>query len=75
MLYRKLCDDIIGKFTITNGVSESNENKILDKPVQLSAKAAEMENKDEVIKSVWMVEREDVSVSFQCYSFRIILLS
>ncbi|RXG51036.1 ATP-binding cassette sub-family F member 3 [Armadillidium vulgare] len=58
---RKLCDDIIGKFTITNGVSESNENKILDAPVQLSAKAAEMENKDEVIKSVWMVEREDVS--------------
>lgn len=59
-LCRKLCDDIIGSMKITNGTTEK---RILNAPVQMSLAAEKMEDEGELIKSVFMVTREDVSVS------------
>lgn len=57
---RKLCDQFVSKLTVSNGTTVSgNENRILDAPVQLSEMAANMDQEEEVIKSVWSKERDD----------------
>ncbi|XP_068223790.1 ATP-binding cassette sub-family F member 3 [Palaemon carinicauda] len=58
---RKLCDMFVPNLTLSNGTpgTTTTGNRILDAPVQLSEMAANMEQEEEVIKSVWSKERDE----------------
>ncbi|XP_076053372.1 ATP-binding cassette sub-family F member 3 [Oratosquilla oratoria] len=59
---RNLCEKVVQKLRICNGDSaEPEQHKILDAPVKLSDMAANMDEMDEEIKSVWIKERDEVS--------------
>ncbi|KAK3860899.1 hypothetical protein Pcinc_033079 [Petrolisthes cinctipes] len=55
---RTLCEEVMRQLSAMNGSLE--EHRILDAPVQLAEMAASMELEEQVVRSVWTRERDDV---------------